>query len=58
MTAKAPLARSLLTSEAGSKEVDEKERVAAIEHHGLPLLQKPVRASIAASQFSGAFANR
>ena len=43
---------------AGSKEVDEKELVAAIEQHGLLFLQKPVTASIAASQFSAAFANR
>jgi len=40
------------------KEVDEKELVAAIEQHGLLFLQKPVMASIAASQFSAAFANR
>ena len=49
---------ALLTGKAGSKEVDEKELVAAIEHHGLLFLQKPVTASIAASQFSAAFANR
>ena len=49
---------ALLTGKAGSKEVDEKDLVAAIEHHGLLFLQKPVTASIAASQFSGAFANR
>lgn len=39
-----------------SKEVDEKELVAAIEQHGLLFLQKPVMASIAARQFSAAFA--
>ena len=49
---------ALLTGKAGSKEVDEKELVAAIEQHGLLFLQKPVMASIAASQFSAAFANR
>ena len=49
---------ALLTGKAGSKEVDEKDLVAAIEHHGLLFLQKPVTASIAASQFSGVFANR
>ena len=49
---------ALLTGKAGSKEVDEKDLVAAIEHHGLLFLQKPVMASIAASQFSAAFANR
>ena len=49
---------ALLTGKAGSKEVDEKELVAAIEQHGLLFLQKPVTASIAASQFSAAFANR
>ena len=32
--------------------------VAAIEQHGLLFLQKPVTASIAASQFGAAFANR
>ena len=48
----------LLTGKAGSKEVDEKELVAAIEHHGLLFLQKPVTALIVASQFSAAFANR
>ena len=49
---------ALLTGKAGSKEVDEKALVAAIEQHGLLFLQKPVTASIAASQFSAAFANR
>ena len=49
---------TLLTGKAGSKEVDEKALVAAIEQHGLLFLQKPVTASIAASQFSAAFANR
>jgi FixJ family two-component response regulator len=49
---------ALLTGKAGSKDVDEKELVAAIEQHGLLFLQKPVTASIAASQFSAAFANR
>ncbi len=49
---------ALLTGKAGSKEVDEKELVAAIEQHGLLFIQKPVTASIAASQFSAAFANR
>ncbi len=42
---------------AGSKEVDEKDLKAAIEEHGLLCLQKPVTASIAAGQFSAAFAN-
>jgi len=49
---------ALLTGKAGSKDVDEKELVSAIEQHGLLFLQKPVTASIAASQFSAAFANR
>ena len=49
---------ALLTGKAGSKEVDEKDLVAAIEQHGLLFLQKPVTASIDASQFSAAFANR
>ena len=49
---------ALLTGKAGSKDVDEKELVAAIEQHGLLFLQTPVTASIAASQFSAAFANR
>ena len=49
---------ALLTGKAGSKDVDEKDLVAAIEQHGLLFLQKPVTASIAASQFSAAFANR
>jgi ActR/RegA family two-component response regulator len=49
---------ALLTGKAGSLEVDEKELVAAIEQHGLLFLQKPVTASIAASQFNAAFANR
>ena len=49
---------ALLTGKAGSKEVGEKELVAAIEQHGLRFLQKPVTVSIAASQFSAAFANR
>ncbi len=47
-----------LTGKAGSKEVDENGRVAAIERHGLLSLQKPVTASIAASPFSAAFTNR
>ena len=55
-SATAPIA--LLTGKAGSKEVDEKALVTAIEHHGLLFLQKPVTASIAASQFNAAFANR
>ena len=49
---------ALLTGKARSKEVDEKDLVAAIEQHGLLFLQKPVTASIAASQFMAAFANR
>jgi len=49
---------ALLTGKAGTKDVDEKALVAAIEEHGLLFLQKPVTASIAASQFSAAFANR
>ena len=49
---------ALLTGKAGSKDVDEKELVSAIEQHGLLFLQKPVTASIAASQFISAFANR
>lgn len=49
---------ALLTGKAGSKEVDEKALVAAIEQHGLLFLQKPVTASIAASQFNAAFATR
>ena len=49
---------ALLTGKAGSKEFDEKALVAAIEQHGLLFLQKPVTASIAASQFSAGFANR
>ena len=49
---------ALLTGKAGSKEVDEKALVGAIEQHGLLFLQKPVTALIAASQFSAAFANR
>ena len=49
---------ALLTGKAGSKDVDEKELVVAIERHGLMFLQKPVTALIAASQFSAAFANR
>lgn len=49
---------ALLTSKAGSKDIDEKELVAAIKHYGLLFLQKPVTASIAASQFGAAFANR
>ena len=49
---------ALLTGKAGSKEVDEKALVAAIEQHGLLFLQKPVTASLAASQFNAAFANR
>lgn len=49
---------ALLTGKAGSKEVDEKDLVAAIEQNALLFLQKPVTASIAASQFSAAFANR
>ena len=55
-SATAPIA--VLTGKAGSKDVDEKELVAAIEQHGLLFLQKPVTASIAASQFSAVFANR
>jgi len=55
-SATSPIA--LLTGKAGSKDVDEKELVSAIEQHGLLFLQKPVTASIAASQFSAAFANR
>ena len=47
---------ALLTGKAGSKEVD--ARVATIEHHGLLFLPKPVLASITASLFSAAFANR
>ena len=47
---------ALLTGKAGSKEVD--ARVAAMGHHGLLFLPKPVLASIAASLFSAAFANR
>ena len=49
---------ALLTGKAGSKEFDEKALVAAIEQHGLLFLQKPVTASLAASQFSAGFANR
>lgn len=49
---------ALLTGKAGSKEVDEKAMVSAIEQHGLLFLQKPVTASIAASQFSAGFASR
>ena len=49
---------ALLTGKAGTKEVDEKALVAAIEQHGLLFLQKPVTASLAASQFSAGFANR
>jgi CheY-like chemotaxis protein len=49
---------ALLTGKAGSKELDEKGLVAAIEQHGLLFLQKPVTALIAASQFSAAFGNR
>ena len=49
---------AILTGKAGSKEVDEKALVTAIEQHGLLFLQKPVTASIAASQFNAAFANR
>lgn len=55
-SATAPIA--LLTGKAGSREVDENNLVAAIEKHGLLFLQKPVMASIAASQFSAAFASR
>jgi DNA-binding response OmpR family regulator len=55
-SASCPIA--LLTGKAGTKDVDEKDLVAAIEQHGLLFLQKPVTASIAASQFSAAFANR
>ena len=47
---------ALLTGKAGSKEVD--ARVATMEHHGLLFLPKPVLASITASLFSAAFANR
>ena len=46
------------SGKAGSKDIDEKELVAAIEQHGLLFLQKPVTASSTASQFSAAFANR
>ena len=56
LNAACPIA--LLTGKAGSKEVDERELVSAIEQHGLLFLQKPVTASIAASQFNAAFANR
>lgn len=56
LSATCPIA--LLTGKAGSKEVDEKALVTAIEQHGLLFLQKPVTASIAASQFSAAFSNR
>lgn len=49
---------AILTGKAGSKDVDERQLVATIEQHGLLFLQKPVLASIAASQFSAAFANR
>ena len=49
---------ALLTGKAGTKDVDEKALVAAIEKHGLLFLQKPVTASLAASQFNAAFANR
>ena len=49
---------ALLTGKAGSKDVDEKKLVSAIEQHGLLFLQKPVTALIAASQFSATFANR
>ena len=49
---------ALLTGKAGTVDVDEKALVAAIEQHGLLYLQKPVTASLAASQFSAAFANR
>jgi hypothetical protein len=49
---------ALLTGKAGTKDVDERDLVAAIEKHGLLFLQKPVTASIAASQFTAAFANR
>ena len=55
-SATSPIA--LLTGKAGTREVDEKALVAAIEQHGLLFLQKPVTASIAASQFNAAFANR
>ncbi len=49
---------ALLTGKAGTKDVDEKALVSAIEQHGLLFLQKPVTASLAASQFNAAFANR
>lgn len=49
---------ALLTGKAGTKDLDEKGLVAAIEQHGLLFLQKPVTALIAASQFSAAWANR
>lgn len=55
-SATSPIA--LLTGKAASKDVDEKELVAAIKQYGLLFLQKPVSASIAASQFGAAFANR
>ena len=49
---------ALLTGKAGTQDLDEKALVAAIEQHGLLFLQKPVTASIAASQFNAAFASR
>ncbi len=49
---------ALLTGKAGTRNFDEKALVAAIEQHGLLFLQKPVTASLAASQFSASFANR
>lgn len=49
---------AVLTGKAGSKDVDEKTLVAAIQQHGLLFLQKPVTASLAASQFTAAFASR
>ena len=56
LNATCPIA--LLTGKAGTKDVDEKALVAAIEQYDLMFLQKPVPASIAASQFNAAFANR
>lgn len=49
---------ALLTGKAGTKNFDEKALVTAIEQHGLLFLQKPVTASLAASQFNASFANR
>ena len=49
---------ALLTGKVGSPDVDEKAMVNAIQQHGLLFLQKPVTASLAASQFSAGFASR